>query len=130
EENGICDAASVDRGTAQRGELRQGAQAVEPVDVVRFERRVGRKIEPVFHRNERDGTRLLVALKYGLDLTEIASGTHDAALVAIVAGQDPETVFPGVVDDVVHMADRAFWEGVGDAPGRAGVGRCVDVNFL
>ena len=55
-----------------------------------------------------DRARLLIALQYGVDLAEIAGGAQDAAFVAVVAGQDPEAVLPGIVDDVVDVADAPF----------------------
>ncbi len=103
---------------------------VEAVDVVGFERRVGRKVESVFGGNGRDRARLLLALQDGLDPAEIAGGAQDAAFVAVIAGQHPETIFPGIVDDVVDVANGALGEGVGDAPGGAGVGGGVDVDFI
>ena len=104
--------------------------AIEAVDVVGFERSVRGKVESVFCRDEGDGASLLVALKHGLDAAEIAGGAQDAAFIAVVAGEDPETVSPGIVDDVVNVADGALGKGVGDGPGRSGVGGGVDVNFV
>ena len=34
------------------------------------------------------------------------------------------------MDDVVDVTDGALGEGVGDAPGGTGIGRCVDVDFV
>ena len=130
EEDAGSDAASVDGGTGDRRELRQGSLAVHAVDVVGFERRVGRKVETVFGGNERNRARLLVALEHGFDPAEIAGGAQDAAFVAVVAGQNPQAVLPGVVDDVVDVANAAFGEGVGDAPGRAAIAGGVDVDFF
>ena len=100
-------------------ELRQGAVAVEAVDVVGLEWRVGGKVETVFGGDRGDGAGLLLALQYGFDAAEIAGGAEDAAFIAVVAGENPEAVFPGIVDDVVDVADGAFGERVGDAPGCA-----------
>src|ERR1700674_528970 len=48
----------------------------------------------------------------------------------MVAGEHPETVFPFVVDDVVHVADGAFRECVSHIPMSASIVGCVNVNFV
>src|SRR5450755_2624174 len=48
----------------------------------------------------------------------------------MIAGQNPEAVFPFVVDDVVYVADRASGECVSHVPMSATISRCVDVDFV
>lgn len=104
--------------------------AVEAIDIVRFERSVGREIEPVRQGYKCDRARLLIALQYGLDPAEIAGGAQDATFIATIAGEDPEAILPGIVDDVMDMADRAPRKGVGDGPGGSRIGGCIDVDFV
>lgn len=73
---------------------------------------------------------LLIALHDDLDEGEIAGGAEDAAFVATVASEKPKAITPGIVNDVVHVADCAFGECVGDAPGCARILRAVDVDFV
>ena len=47
--------------------MRESALAVEPVDVVRFQGSVGRKIKTVFRGDKRDRPSLLVALQHGVN---------------------------------------------------------------
>src|SRR5271157_375596 len=124
------DPATIDRRTADRSESRQLSLTVEPVDVIRFEWRIGGKVEAILHRDERDRPRLLVALEHGLDPAEVAGGAQDAAFVAVIAGQHPKAIFTRVVDNVVHMADGPFGECIGDTPTRAAVDRSIDVHFF
>jgi hypothetical protein len=48
----------------------------------------------------------------------------------MVAGEHPQTVLPLVINDVVHMADSASREGVGNVPMSTSIGGCVDMNFV
>ena len=124
------DAAPIDGGTADGGELCQSSLAIESVDVVGLERSVGGKEEGVFRGDGSDCARLLFALEDNFDVREIACGAEDAAFVAVVAGQNPETVAPGIVNDVMDMANGASRKRVGHGPGCASVGRRVDVDFF
>ena len=99
------------------------------VNEICFQRSVGGEEESVFGGNQRDGAGLLISLQHNIDLAEIARGAQNAAFVAVIAGQDPETISPWVVDDVVHVTDRA-WESVRDIPGETAVGGGVDVDFV
>ena len=130
EEHTPAHAASVDGRTADRGDLQQRLLPIEPVNVVAFEGRVGRKVEAILGGNGGDGASLLLALQHGLDPAEIAGGTQDAAFIAVVAGQHPQAIFPGIVNDVVDVTNCALGERVGDAPRCAGVGGRVDVDFI
>jgi len=130
EEYPASDAASIDRRTSDGSNLQQRFLAVEAVDVIRFEGSVGRKVETVFGRNGRDRAGLLPALQHGLDAAEIAGGAQDAAFVAVIAGQHPEAIRPGIVDDVVDVTNCALGECIGDAPGSTGVSGSVDVDFM
>jgi hypothetical protein len=93
-------------------------------------RSVRRKVKGVFSGNGRDGASLLFSLEHDFDAGEIARGAKNAAFVAVVARQDPEAVAPGIVNDMVDVADRASWERVCNAPGCARVGRAVNVDFI
>lgn len=95
-----------------------------------FERCVGRKIEAVFSRNAGNGAGLLIAGENSFDTGEVEVGFKNAAFVAVVAGENPEAISPLVVSNVVNVADRAFRKCVGDLPGRAMVGRSVDMHFV
>ncbi len=130
EEDSISNAASIDGRTADRCNLQQRFPTVEAIDVVRFQWRVGRKIEAIFGRNGCNCASLLLALQDGFDPTEIAGGAQDAAFVAIVTGHDPEAISPGIVNNIMDVADRALGKSVGDAPRRTGIGRRVDVDFV
>ena len=72
----------------------------------------------------------MIALHDDLDEGEIGGGAEDAAFVATVASEKPKAITPGIVNDVVHVADCAFGEWVGDAPGCARILRAVDVDFV
>jgi len=124
------DPASINRGTADGSNLQQRLLAVEAVDEIGFERRVRGEVESILRGNGCDSTGLLLSLQHGFDSTEVAGGAQDATLVAVVSGQHPKAILPGIVNYIVDMSDGALGEGVGDAPSRAGVGGGVDVNFL
>ncbi len=97
--------------------------------MIRLERRVGREIERVRHGDRGDGAGLLVAGQDNLNGAEIAARAQHFALGAIVAGENPEAIFPTVVNNVVNVADRAGGKRVRDLPGLAAIGGRIDVNF-
>src|SRR5450631_588863 len=84
EEDTGCHATSIDGRTADRHHLEKRFFAVEPVDVVGFERSVGSEVESIFGRNGGDRAGLLLPLQHCFDPAEIAGGAQDAAFVAIV----------------------------------------------
>src|SRR5579864_2894853 len=58
EENGIPHTASVNGGAFEIGERREVALTIEMVDMVGFQRSVGRKVQPLWSRNHGNGAGL------------------------------------------------------------------------
>src|SRR5580692_5971961 len=134
-ENVTAYPASVDGRAGERGELRQISLAIlfrvtQMVDVIRFERRIGREVESAFSGHEGNCAGLLVALQDDIDLAEVVRSPNDAAFVAVIAGEHPETFSLRVVHDVVDVANRTLGECVGDIPRRSTVFGDIDVNFV
>src|SRR5579859_7523125 len=100
------------------------------VNVILLQRRVGREIKTIFGGNGGDGPGLLLALHHGFHLAQVAVGAHDAAFVAVVAGEDPQAVLPSIVDYVVDVADCVSRKRINDAPARAAVAGGIDVDFV
>ena len=123
-------AAPVAGRTGDGCPLRQISLAVQAVDVIGLERSVGGKVERVLGRNGRHGTGLLLALQDDFDVCEVVRRPEDAAFIAVVAGENPETVGPWIVNDVMDVTGDALGECVGHVPSLAGVRRRIDVNGI
>src|SRR6266702_4279296 len=130
EEHAASHAASIDGRAADGSDLQQRFLTVKPIDVVGFERSIRREVESIGGRNGRDGASLLLSLKDGVDMAEIAGSAQDATFVAVVSGQHPKTIFPGIMNDVVDVPYGALREGIGNIPGLTRVGGRVYVNFI
>src|SRR4051812_11806915 len=126
----IAHAASINGRTADGRKLCERSLAAEAVDVIRFQRSVGREIESVRRGNSSDGTGLLIALLHDIDPAEIALGAEDTAFVPVISSQNPEAVSPGIVNDVMDVANGASGKCVRDVPRCTTIGGAIDVDFV
>jgi len=103
--------------------------AIETQDVVLFEWSIGCEIERVFGGDGGYGTGLLIAFEHDVEVAKVAICAQDFAFSAFIASEDPKTIRPAIVDDVVDVTDGSRGKAVSDLPSLAAIGGGVDVNF-
>ena len=98
--------------------------------MVGFQRSIGREKDAFRGDNGCYRARLLVPLHNRIHGREIARGTENSTFVTVIARQDPQTIPPLVVNNVVNMPNGTPGECIDHAPGRPSIGRRVDMNFI
>src|SRR5438552_4855255 len=100
------------------------------INIVPLKRSIRCKIQAIFGGDGSDRPGLLISGNNFIYGFEIRRSTQDPALASVIASENPKTIVPFVIDDVVHMPNRAFRKSVRDLPFIAAVHGHINMGFI
>src|SRR5262249_34728529 len=106
------------------------ASGIQAANIIDLAGAVGREIHGVGPAYKRHRTAILRTGFNRFDFAPIFGSAHDPAFRILITGQNPKTVLPAVIDNIMDMPNGALRKSMHYMPTRAAIVRAIDVNFI
>ena len=97
------------------------ARAIQQVDIALLQRSIRGEVDPFRAGHGGDGPALLVPGNDFIQRRTVRGTTDDFALASIIPSENPQTVSPLVIDDVMNVAYGARWKSMRYVPREAAI---------